>query len=151
MDNQQTPTVQHRELYSMVCGSMDGRGVWGGMDTCICMTESLHCSPETITTLLIGYTPTHTQKLFFRWCNWRATWHFPKIPTKWKDKKRKMREFPSGPVARTLWFHCHGQGSISGQETKILQGTWCSQKTNKQQEKQTKHTHNTNKKVLNYF
>ena len=26
------------------------------MDTCICMAESLHCSPETIT-LLIGYTP----------------------------------------------------------------------------------------------
>ena len=27
------------------------------MDTCICMAESLHCSPETITILLIGYTP----------------------------------------------------------------------------------------------
>ena len=25
------------------------------MDTCICMGESLHCSPETITALLIGY------------------------------------------------------------------------------------------------
>ena len=25
------------------------------MDTCICMAESLHCSPENITTLLIGY------------------------------------------------------------------------------------------------
>ena len=28
----------------------------GEMDTCVCMAESLHCSPETITTLLIGYT-----------------------------------------------------------------------------------------------
>ena len=27
------------------------------MDTCICMTESLHCSPETVTTLLISCTP----------------------------------------------------------------------------------------------
>ena len=27
------------------------------MDTCICMAESLCCSPETTTTLLIGYTP----------------------------------------------------------------------------------------------
>ena len=27
------------------------------MDTCICMAESLHCSPETIITLLIGYVP----------------------------------------------------------------------------------------------
>ena len=35
----------------------DGRGVWGRMGTCICMTESLYCVPETITTLLIGYAP----------------------------------------------------------------------------------------------
>ena len=27
------------------------------MDTCICMAESFHCSSETITTLLTGYTP----------------------------------------------------------------------------------------------
>ena len=26
------------------------------MDTCMCMAESLCCPPETITTLLIGYT-----------------------------------------------------------------------------------------------
>ena len=26
-------------------------------DTCICMAESFCCVPETITTLLIGYTP----------------------------------------------------------------------------------------------
>ena len=31
-------------------------GGWERMDTCIRMTESLHCSPETITILLIGYT-----------------------------------------------------------------------------------------------
>ena len=31
--------------------------VWGRMDTYICMTESLHCSPETITRLLTDYTP----------------------------------------------------------------------------------------------
>ena len=55
MDNQ-GPTVQHRELCSMLCGSLDGRGVWERMDTCICTAESLHCSPETIITFLIGYT-----------------------------------------------------------------------------------------------
>ena len=33
------------------------RRVWGRMDTCICMTEPLCFSPETITTLLTGYTP----------------------------------------------------------------------------------------------
>ena len=32
-----------------------GGGVWGRMDTCICMAESLRCSPETITVLLINY------------------------------------------------------------------------------------------------
>ena len=29
-------------------------GIWGRMDTCICMAESLQCSPETTTTLLIS-------------------------------------------------------------------------------------------------
>ena len=41
----------------MLCGSLDGRGFGGRMDTCLCMTESLHCSSETVTRLLIGYTP----------------------------------------------------------------------------------------------
>ena len=34
----------------MLCDSL----VWRRMDTCIHTAESLHCSPETITTLLIG-------------------------------------------------------------------------------------------------
>ena len=42
------------ELCSMLCGSLDGKGVCGGMDTCICMAESHHCSPETITTLFVN-------------------------------------------------------------------------------------------------
>ena len=33
------------------------------MDTCICMAESLHWSPETITRLLTGYTPIQNKKL----------------------------------------------------------------------------------------
>ena len=33
------------------------------MDTCICMAESLHCSPKTITTLLIRYILTQNKKL----------------------------------------------------------------------------------------
>ena len=51
MGNQQGPVVQHMELCSMLCGSLDGSGAWGRVDTCMCMAESLHCSPETITTL----------------------------------------------------------------------------------------------------
>lgn len=40
-----------------ICGSPDGRGVWGGMDTCICLAEALCCAPEAIATRLIGSTP----------------------------------------------------------------------------------------------
>ena len=35
VDNQQEPIVQHRELCSMLCGSQDGRGIGGRIDTCI--------------------------------------------------------------------------------------------------------------------
>ena len=51
MDNQHGPIAQHMELCSMLCGSLDKREVWEIMDTCICIAESLHCSPEMITTL----------------------------------------------------------------------------------------------------
>ena len=46
----------------MLCGSLDGRGVWGRMDTCIRMAESLHYPPKSTTTLLIGYNPTQNAK-----------------------------------------------------------------------------------------
>ena len=63
MNNQQGPAVQHRDLCSMLFGSLDGRGVWGRMDSCTCIPESLHCAPETITTVLIGYTPVQNKVL----------------------------------------------------------------------------------------
>ena len=44
------------ELCSMLYASLDGRGIWERMDTCICMDESLRRSPEILITLLIGYT-----------------------------------------------------------------------------------------------
>ena len=40
------------KLCSMLYGSLDERGVWGRMDTCIYMAESLLCSHETITLLI---------------------------------------------------------------------------------------------------
>ena len=36
------------------------------MDICICITESLCCTPETNTTLLIDYTPIYNKKFFKR-------------------------------------------------------------------------------------
>ena len=37
MDNQQRPPAWHMLLCSMLCGSLDGRGVWGRMDACACI------------------------------------------------------------------------------------------------------------------
>ena len=42
------------KLCSVLCGSLDGKGIWGRMDTYICMAKSLCYSPETITTLLVN-------------------------------------------------------------------------------------------------
>ena len=63
MDNQQGTTVWHMELHSMLCGSLEGRGVWGRIDTCIGMGKSLHCSAGAVTALLISYTPVQNKKL----------------------------------------------------------------------------------------
>ena len=38
------------ELGSVLRGSLNVRGVWVGMDTCICWAEPLRYSPETVTT-----------------------------------------------------------------------------------------------------
>ena len=51
------------ELGSMLCANVDGRGVWGRMNTCMCMAESLRSSPETTTTLLISCTSKQNKKL----------------------------------------------------------------------------------------
>ena len=62
----------HRKEFSgpkcqrWLCGSLDRRGVWERMDTCLCMAESLCCPPETITALLIGYTPIYNKKKDFK-------------------------------------------------------------------------------------
>ena len=58
------PTEQHMELCLMLCDSLDKRGVRGRMRTCIYMAESLPCPPETITTLLISYTPKLNEKFY---------------------------------------------------------------------------------------
>ena len=78
MDNQQGPTLQHMELCLMLCGSLEREefgGEWIHVYVCVCvyiyiyiyvyvyiyicifMAESLCYSLETVTTLLISYTP----------------------------------------------------------------------------------------------
>ena len=48
--------TSHVELCSVLCASLAGRRIWGRMDACLCMAESLRCSLGTATALLIGYT-----------------------------------------------------------------------------------------------
>ena len=47
----------------MLCGSLDGSGVWGRMDACMCMAESLCCASDTVTILLIGCMSIHVASL----------------------------------------------------------------------------------------
>ena len=46
--------------------------------------------------------------------------------------KKKKREFPGGPVVRTLRFHCWGPGSIPGQRITIPRAAQCGQKKKKE-------------------
>ena len=46
----------------MSYGNLDGRRVWGKIDTCMGIAESLCYSPETPTTLLIVYMPIQNLK-----------------------------------------------------------------------------------------
>ena len=62
------------ELYSMLSASLDGIGFWGRMDTCVYMAESLRCSSEMTTTLLINYTPIQNKKLKV-WRKKKKVWY----------------------------------------------------------------------------
>ena len=56
-------TITNMWNCSVLCGRLDGRGVYGRMGICICMAESFCCSSETITTLVISYTPIQSKNL----------------------------------------------------------------------------------------
>ena len=45
-----------------MCGSLDGKGVWERTDTCICMAESFHSSPEIFTLFVNWHTPAQNKK-----------------------------------------------------------------------------------------
>ena len=73
------------ELCSALCGSLDESRVWGRVDTWICVTESLCCSPETITTLLIGHTPNTKQKGFYEKWKIKVTLRHLEIKESWEN------------------------------------------------------------------
>ena len=47
----------------MLRGSQDARGVWRRRDTCTYMAETLPCSHEIVTTLLMSSTPIQNKML----------------------------------------------------------------------------------------
>ena len=49
--------IEHMELCSMSCGSLDGRGVCRRMDACVCVC----CAPETIPKLLFNQLYSYTK------------------------------------------------------------------------------------------
>ena len=56
LDNQTGTYCIPHGTHSILCGILDGRGVWRRMDTCMCMVVPLLFT-QCITTLLIGSTP----------------------------------------------------------------------------------------------
>ena len=50
------------DLFSILCGSLDGRGDWGRMDPCLRTAESLCSLPETITELFVNRLYPNTNK-----------------------------------------------------------------------------------------
>ena len=68
------------------------------MNTCICTAESLHCSPETITTLLIGYTP--KQNVF----GVKKKFNNNKKNDRkvWLKKKKKEKEFSDFQASESM-------------------------------------------------
>ena len=75
------------ELCSMLCSSLDRRRVWGRMDTCVCMAESVHCSPETTTILLISYIQYKMLLVLKKDKNLKKILRF----LKWSTSKKKKR------------------------------------------------------------
>ena len=57
MDHHQGPAAERGNSAQCHVGGLDGRGDWGKMDMCVCMSEFLCCPPESITTSLVGYIP----------------------------------------------------------------------------------------------
>ena len=73
---------------SMLCGSMDGSGVWGRMDTCICMVSRFAVH------LKLSATPQYTIKSL--------------------RSQKKGGRFPGGPVVKNLPCNAGDTGLIFG-------------------------------------
>jgi len=94
--------ITNVELCSVLCVSLDGRGIWGRMDTYIYMAESLHCSPETTTTLLIGHTLIQIKSLKFE----NKYWKKKKRILEWVAISYSRGSSWSRDGTRVFWVSC---------------------------------------------
>ena len=62
------------------------------MDTCVCMAESVHCSPEITTILLISYIQYKMLLVLKKDKNFKKILRFLKWST---SKKKKKKNYPS--------------------------------------------------------
>ena len=90
----------HRELCSMLCGSLDGKGVWERMDICMCMAESLSgCPPEHITTLLTGYVLSHFSRVQLFATLWTVACQAPlSVGLSWQEYWSRLPRPPPGDL-----------------------------------------------------
>ena len=134
---------KHRRLCSVLRGSLDGTGIWRRMDTRIWMAKSLHWSPETTTTLLIGYTPIQNKKFKFERKDEKLE---PLKSGSFSSFTRALLGFPGGSSGKEPVCQCRldirDMGSIPGSgrspggghenplqysclENSMDRGTWC--------------------------
>ena len=50
-DNSWEPTVEHRELYSVLCGDLNGKVIRKRQEVYIGVADSLYCTAETDTSV----------------------------------------------------------------------------------------------------
>ena len=56
IENLREQTAQHKELYSVLCGDLNGEEIQGRRNICICVADSLCSTEDTNTTSLSNYT-----------------------------------------------------------------------------------------------
>ena len=85
----------------ILCNNQNGKTIWKIIDTCICITESLCCTPEINTTLLINYTPISFKKFFSKTTKDLKIFNF-KINFIFPDEI--CHEFLIKIIGRKLWL-----------------------------------------------
>ena len=81
------------------------------MGTCTCLAESLGCPPETITALLISYTPTQSKKFKKKRKKYRYCFHFAE-----QEIEERVLKLGGGRAeSQTMaGFHLSGYGLLPG-------------------------------------